>query len=196
MFQELARDDTATDEVTADQVVDLKAALSARKAERDRLAADLDAIDRIDAERGWFAPLRAPLRSARVARAALASAWRELRGWRGWVTLLVTALAAGAVVLTVRLGWSRFVWVGAAVLAVAAPVVSVWRKVTESTEAVRSQLLRRKDELDKDIKAADDELGRLEPAHRLDRLLTEISTAERYESFRGFDRKDPSDAPP
>jgi hypothetical protein len=46
--------------------------------------------------------------------------------------------------------------------------------------------LLRRDELDKDIREADDELGRLEPAHRLDRLLVEISTAERYESFRGL----------
>lgn len=51
---------------------------------------------------------------------------------------------------------------------------------------MREQLLRRRDELDKDITAADDELSRLEPAHRLDRLLAEISTAERYESFRGL----------
>jgi WD40 repeat protein len=189
MFRELATDDTPADEETAEQVAELKATLSTRKAERARLGADLDAIDRIDTERGWFAALRAPLRSARVARAALAGGWRELRGGRGWLVLLGTALGVATVVLAVRFGQSQLAWAGAVVAAVAGvltPVVTVWRALHSSTEDVRRQLLRRQDELDRDIRTADDELGRIEPAHRLDRLLAEISTAERYESFRGL----------
>jgi WD40 repeat protein len=185
MFRELATEDPTTDEATADQVAELKDTLSTRQAERARLEADLTAIDKIETERGWFAAVWAPLRSARVARAALASGWRELRGRRGWLGLLVVLLGVVAVVLGVRFGQSVLVWVGAAV-GVLSPVVTVWRKVAESTDAVRRQLLRRKDELDSEIQEADDELGRLEPAHRLDRLLAEISTAERYESFRGL----------
>ena len=188
MFRELATVDTAADEGTAEQVAELKATLSTRKAERDRLDADLTAINRIDTERGWFAALRAPLRSARVARAALASAWRELRGWR-WLALLATGIGIAGVVLSIRLGQSQLAWAGGVVAAAAglvSPAVAAWRRLTRSTEDVRRQLLRRKDELDRDIREADDELGRIEPAHRLDRLLAEISTAERYESFRGL----------
>ncbi|WP_410645381.1 P-loop NTPase fold protein [Amycolatopsis sp. lyj-346] len=66
------------------------------------------------------------------------------------------------------------------------PVVTAWRRLAESTENVRKQLLRRKQELDTAIEKADDALARVDPAHRLHRLLAEISTAERYENFRGL----------
>lgn len=196
MFRELAKDEPAPTpdkaaelEATANEVAQLKAKLSTRKADRERLAADLGAIDRIGADRGWFAALRAPLRSARVARAALRSTWRELRSPRGWLVALIAVAGIGGVLLGVRFGQSQLTWIGAAIAGAAGvltPVVTAWRRLAESTENVRKQLLRRKQELDTAIEKADDALARVDPAHRLHRLLAEISTAERYADFRGL----------
>ncbi|MEU0788485.1 P-loop NTPase fold protein [Amycolatopsis sp. NPDC005961] len=185
MFQELAVTDAVVDQATAERVTELKTALSTRKSDRERLTADLEAIDRIEADRGWFAAARAPLRSARVARAAVTSGWRELRTHRGWPFLLVAVVGIAGVVFSIRFGQDQLAWIAGAIAALA-PVAAAWRTLHESTENVRKQLLRRKDELDADIKKTDDALARVEPAHRLDRLLAEISTAERYESFRGL----------
>ncbi|WP_285478811.1 P-loop NTPase fold protein [Amycolatopsis sp. NBRC 101858] len=196
MFRELANDDlaqapdkAAEREAAADEVAELKAKLSTRKADRERLAADLGAIDRIGADRGWFAAARAPLRSARVARAALRSTWRELRGPRGWLVVFAAVAGAAGVVFGVRFGQAQLTWISAViagVAGVATPLVTAWHRLAESTENVRKQLLRRKNELDADIENADDALARVDPAHRLHRLLAEISTAERYENFRGL----------
>ncbi len=185
MFRELAVSKAAVDPATAEQVTALKTTLSTRKSNRDRLAADLDAIDRIEADRGWFAAARAPLRSVKVAKAALVSGLRELRTRRGWPFLLVAAVGVAGVSLSIRFGLAQLAWV-AGTIAALTPVAAAWRTLHESTENVRKQLLRRKDELDADIRKADDALARVEPAHRLDRLLAEISSAERYESFRGL----------
>jgi WD40 repeat protein len=185
MFRELATGDSKTDAGTAQEIADLKVELSTKKAERARLTADLEAVDRIRTEAGWFGALWEPLRSARVVRAAVASGWRELR----WVTVLTALLAVAGIVLAVRFGQTQLAWVSGAAAVVAglvAPVVTVWRKLKESTAKVRGELLARKDELDKEIQKADDDLGQHEPAHRLDRLLAEISTTDRYESFRGL----------
>lgn len=172
-----------TDKATADQVAELKATLSTRKAELARLDADLTAIDRIDTERGWFAALRAALHTCcqggagqRVARATRLAGLAHTAGHHSRRRGRRPQCSAGMVMAGVgrrrrgRTGPGRD------------GVAQAHRVHRNSAQA----LLRRKDELDKDIRDADDELGRIEPAHRLGRLLAEISTAERYESFRGL----------
>ncbi|MBE1494140.1 WD40 repeat protein [Amycolatopsis lexingtonensis] len=185
MFRELAASKITTDDATAEQVAQLKTTLSTRKTDRDRLTADLEAIDRIETDRGWFAAARAPLRSVKVAKAAVISGGRELFSRRGWPYLLLTLAGIAGIVVATSFGQAQLTWIGITVGALA-PVAAAWRTLRESTENLRKQLLRRKDELDADIRKADDELARVEPAHRLHRLLAEISTAERYESFRGL----------
>ncbi|HEV2784433.1 MAG TPA: P-loop NTPase fold protein [Actinophytocola sp.] len=172
LFRELARPSTG-----AEEVADLEAKLSATRAERERLVAELRAVDQVDTQRGWLGKLLLPWRSARAARAALSGVWRELRA-RWWLVLLV--LGAGAVAVLLGSGLVR--WIGgvaAVVVAALGPLVGAWRRLDEYTRRARAELVRQ-------ISAADEELSRLDPAARLDRLLAEISTAERYESYRGL----------
>lgn len=176
LFRELAEpargDDTARRRELEEQ-------LSTAKAERDRLAEELRAVER---KRG----LLAPLRSVQVARATVAGLWRELwsGGWRTWLALLI--LGAGAAGVVFGAGVIRWL---CGVVAVLGPTVVAWKKVSEYTEAARRRLVDRKFEVDKDIREVESELTKVDPARRLDKLLKEISTADRYESYRGLTGK-------
>jgi hypothetical protein len=158
---------------------ELEAELSTKKVERERLVEDLRAVERIEKRRGWLAPLR----SALVARAAVSGLWRELRsgGWRTWVSILVVCVGAAGIVL----GSGVLRWLGGAVV-VLGPVVVAWNKLGEYTETARRRLDERKSEVDAEIRAVEEELSKIDPALRLDQLLKEISTADRYESYRGL----------
>jgi WD40 repeat protein len=155
---------------------ELEEELSERKAARDRLAEDLRRVER---RRG----LLTLFRSAQVARATISGLWQELRsgGWRTWVALLVLAAGAAGIVL----GEGVLRWLGG-VVAVLGPVAVAWRRLGEYTEVARRQLADRKSEVDAEIRTTEEELSRVDPARRLDKLLKEISTADRYESYRGL----------
>lgn len=176
LFRELA---TSPVEATG-RINDLEAELSTRRAEQTRLEKDLRAVDRIDAQHGWLGAVWAPLRSIRVARATL-----RVGGWRLLLALLV--VLAGVAVLILGAGLLR--WLGGAfpiVVGILGVAVTVGRRLGEYTEVARRQLIKRKSEVDIDIHAVEDELSKLDPARRLDALLTEIGTADRFESYRGL----------
>jgi WD40 repeat protein len=185
MFRELAGPDAKVSVDTTKQVADLKARMASRAAERDRLATDLEKVNRIRTERGWLGVLAAPLHSVRVGRAAVRAVASELFTLRGLSLLLLAGVGIATIWLGVGYGRPILDWAGG-VLALGTPVVAVWTKLRTSTEDVRRELLRRKEEVDSAISEAESDLSRLDPAHRLDRLLSEISTASRYESFRGL----------
>jgi hypothetical protein len=180
LFRELAEPDN--DETTAEDINELQVRLSTKRAEQERLSDDLRAVDRAD-RRGWLAPFR----SALVGRAVLRGAWRELRSG-GWRILLVLGLIAAGIA-TVVFGSAILQWLGGAVAVVAAvvgPVAVAWRRLGEYTEKARRELLSRKTAVDGEIQEAEEELAQRDPARRLKSLLKEISTAERYESYRGL----------
>lgn len=174
LFRELAK--PADGDGEAGRRRELEEELSTKKVERERLVEDLRAVER---KRG----LLAPFRSAEVARATVSGLWRELRsgGWRTWVALAVIAVGAVGIVF----GGGVLRWLGGVVAAVG-PVVVAWKKLGEYMEAARKRLVARKSEVDADIRAVEEELTKVDPARRLDRLLREISMAERYESYRGL----------
>jgi WD40 repeat protein len=184
LFRELAKPGM---EAAPEEITDLEVTLSTRQAERERLDTDLRAVDRIDTGRGWLGKLSVPFRSARVARVALRGGWRELRSqtWLIVVAGLVILGGAAAIVF----GAEVLKWAGGVAAVVAAaitPVVAAWRRLDEYTEQARRELLERKSEVDGDIRKVEAKLSKLDPARRLDKLLAEISTPERYESYRGL----------
>jgi WD40 repeat protein len=178
LFRELAR---PAEERAAERITDLEVTLSSRKAERERLDTDLRAVD---ARRGWLGRLWLPFRSVRVFRAAMVGVWREFRASWWQILLLLGAIGVGSAAVVLGGGW--LAGVVAAVVALLGPVVSGWRRLGEFTEQARRELIERKSEVDDEITAVEEKLSRLDPARRLDRLLAEISTAERYESYRGL----------
>ncbi|OLF11495.1 hypothetical protein BLA60_11025 [Actinophytocola xinjiangensis] len=147
--------------------------LAADDDERERLEHDLRDVERIEARPGLFAPLR----NALVLRAALRGRWLWLA-----VALLV---GVGLVVLAVQFGQGVLTWVAGA-LTLLAPVVTLTQGVGRYTEQTRNDLIRRRDLLDATIRVTNESLDELDPSRRLDRLLAEISTADRYASFRGL----------
>ena len=169
LFRELAAEPATPD---PGRVTELKAQLASEGAERDRLAHDLDAVQRIDARGGWLAPLRSW--------AVLRAAGRELLrgGWRFWVGIAVLLVGIAVVVMGQRV-------LGIAV-GVLGPAVAVWSQVGRYVESARAQLLARKVQLDNEIRATTEELDELDPARRLDRLLAEITEEDRYAGFRGL----------
>jgi WD40 repeat protein len=175
LFRELREQPSAPVDTT--EVSQLEAKLESEGAERDRLERDLDAVRRADSSRGWFL---APVRSWTVLRATVTGAWRELwsGGWRLWLGLAVLVAGIGVAVLG-----QQVVGIVAAVLG---PAVAVWSQVRQYVDTARERLLARKAELDDDIRATTDRLDELDPARRLDRLLTEITAEDRYAGFRGL----------
>ncbi|GAB1510859.1 P-loop NTPase fold protein [Actinophytocola sp. KF-1] len=175
LFRELRDQPAAAADTT--EVSQLEARLESEGAERDRLERDLDAVRRVDARRGWFL---APVRSWAVFRATVTGAWRELwsGGWRLWLGLAVLAGGIGVAVLGQQL-----IGIVAGVLG---PAIAVWSQVRHYVDTARERLLARKAELDDDIRATADKLDELDPARRLDRLLTEITAEDRYATFRGL----------
>lgn len=171
LFRELARPAE-----TDDRRDELEAELTTKRVERAQLDADLRAVER---NRG----LLAPFRSIRLARAAISGLWRELRsgGWRAWLALLIVAVGAAGIVL----GSGVLRWLGG-VVAVLGPAVAAWKKVAEYTEAARRRLVEKKSTVDAEIRVAEEELAKVDPVRRLDSLLKEISTADRYETYRGL----------
>ena len=61
-----------------------------------------------------------------------------------------------------------------------------WKRVSGYTEEARKRLIEQKSQVDADIRDVESELTKVDPARRLDTLLKEISTADRYESYRGL----------
>ncbi|HEU5476108.1 MAG TPA: P-loop NTPase fold protein [Actinophytocola sp.] len=178
LFRELARPAEVPDDTG--RISEVEADLSAKRAERDRLDTGLRDVNR---RRGWLGRVLVPLRSMVVARVALGEIWREVRtaGWRIVVALLV--IAAGVAGIVWAEGALR--WVGG-VLVVLGPAVTLWRRLEEYTRHVHQELASRRSKVDEEIREKEKELDQLKPARRLDRLLAEISTRERYESYRGL----------
>jgi hypothetical protein len=172
LFRELRAQPAAPVDPT--EVSQLEARLESEGAERDRLERDLDAVRRADSR------FLAPVRSWTVFRAAVGGAWRELRsgGWRMWLGLAVLVGGIAAVVLGQR--------VLGIVGGLLGPAIAVWSQLGHYVDAARERLLVRKAELDVDIRATTDKLDELDPARRLDRLLTEITAEDRYATFRGL----------
>ncbi|HET9142576.1 P-loop NTPase fold protein [Actinophytocola sp.] len=177
LFRELAR---RADPGEAERVDDLEAALSAKEAERDRLDADLKAVEE---HTGWVRRVLLPLRSARLFGVALRELGRDLRaaGWRVAVALLVIAVGVAAIVL----GAGVLRWLGG-VLVVLAPAVLAWRRLETYAAQAKRDLENRKSKVDREILQVEATLTRLDPARRLEGLLTEISTGDRYETYRGL----------
>jgi WD40 repeat protein len=172
----------------------LEAELAGRKADHARLEAELKEIDELDPQRGWFGWLGQIRRAALVSRAAGTDAFNQVRRRSiGWSTLFA-ALAVAAVVVGVRFGdqlreWAALPWLvtaAGAVAALVAPVKQVWKSAADLTGTARSRLIATRGERAKEIKELEDELTRLDPARRLDALLTEISATDRYATYRGL----------
>lgn len=173
LFRELAS--APGEEPDAARISELEARLAGEDAERQRLEHDLAVVQRSDARPGR---LLTPVRSAIVFRAAVRAGWRDLRDWRVWVGLLILAAGVGAALL-------GQVWIGAAgaVLGTLLPVLS---HIGAGVESTREWLVARHAAVERDIRATTDELDELDPARRLQRLLTEIAREERYATFRGL----------
>jgi hypothetical protein len=188
MFQELARTGGPTP-ADPKRRAELEARLAVWKAEKDRISAELDAVDRVDVRSGWLGPLRAPFRSARVAAAAGRGLLGELRRPRSWTSLGVIACGIAAVVLDARFGTGLLTAIGALAAGggtLIFPVRTIWRRMAEWTERAHKKLLQDQADLDGEIRACETELDRVAPEYRLASLLEEIADSARYESFRGL----------
>ncbi|WP_280408127.1 P-loop NTPase fold protein [Nocardia brasiliensis] len=186
LFQELAPVDTT--EPATDRLIRLRTDLSDTRAEYEDLTRDLKAVDELD-ENGLLGAVRAPLRTLRLAHAAVTSARHGLRGtgWQIWLSLstffVCTALIATATSLRLlpRLGI-----VLGGVLACSAAVIAAWKWLATQTSTIRAQLDARKENLEAQLEAAEHQLSELDIERRLNQLLNEISTPGRYESYRGL----------
>jgi KAP family P-loop domain/WD domain, G-beta repeat len=189
MFRELALPATATTRPAADQLHQLEETVATKQAALDRLNKDLRTIDNIDDRHGFLGALMAPLRGAHVARAALHRVGQEVRGsgrrLAGALTLAVLGVAL--VVVGIRLGAGLRVWLsGGGAVAVLGSLVTAWQALQKYTDKARETLRSDQQELDAEVNQAEEDLTSIDPARRLNQLLSEISTAERYERFRGL----------
>lgn len=121
------------------------------------------------------------MHSIRLAAAAGGGLWRELRRKRTWGA----AVAAVAGLVAVVYGQPVFAWLGGTA-GVVTSAIAAWRWLAERVEEGRTMLRLRKDAADKEVKDTEDKLNRLDPTRRLGRLLDEISSRERYDSYRGL----------
>jgi WD40 repeat protein len=166
-----------------DDTDELESKLEDDEKERTQLEHDLRAVEGIESRRGLLKPIFAALRSMLVFRAVLGSAVREVRsgGWRLWMAAALLLVGIGVIVVGAEFGQQVLAWLGAAT-ALLGPVISLMRV----TESARDRLRARKTELDDDIRMITRKLDDLDPARRLNRLLEEISDANRYADFRGL----------
>ena len=130
-----------------------------------------------------------------IARAAGGDALHEMNRrlvLPAMMTLVAVALFATFVLLrNEAMGWIAAVgWLASPLGALAS---SVWTAVARARnytqghlDAIRAELIKSRDDYGKDLKQLEEELARLDPARRLDTLLQEISSSDRYASYRGL----------
>ncbi|KDN18024.1 hypothetical protein DV20_32300 [Amycolatopsis rifamycinica] len=172
-----------------DRRVELETELAANKADKERISADLVAIDRVDVRSGWLASLRAPFRSARVAVAAAKGLLRELRRLRAWLTILVIVAGILGIVLGVHFAKDLIAVAGGLITSVGAylgPVRVVKQKMAEWAEQAHKKLVEEKASIDRKIQDCERELDRIAPDRRLASLLADLADSARYEAYRGL----------
>jgi hypothetical protein len=175
MFRELTRSASIS---AVERVGELEAALEREREEQARLTSQLTALE---TRPGWLGWLHLPMRGMRLAVAASGGVWRELRRKRTWFAALITVAGLAAVVY----GQPAFAWLGGTA-SVMAPAIAAWTWLAERVKEGHTTLRLQKDVADKEVKDTEDKLNRLDPKRRLDRLLDEISSRERYDSYRGL----------
>ncbi|MEU5264668.1 P-loop NTPase fold protein [Amycolatopsis sp. NPDC021455] len=172
-----------------DRRAKLETELATNKAEKERISANLAAIDRVDVRSGWLAPLRAPFRSARIAAAATKGLLHELRRLRAWLTVIVIVSGIVGIVLGVHFGKDLIAAAGGLISVagtVLGPVRIIKQKMAEWTEQAHKKLVEEKTGIERKIHDCELELDRIAPDRRLTSLLADLADSARYEAFRGL----------
>lgn len=191
LFRELRErpDDALVDAPDIRRRTELESELAAEKARQGRLDRTLEQVDDLDPDRGWLGWLTQPLRTGLVLRESGRSSFRQLRSWRAVVGLALVAVGVAVVLVAERYGATILGWAAGAATVVTGlltSVISVWRRVRELTDRARQNLLSERRRGAAEIERLEGELNRMDPARELDRLLTEITSSEHYERYRGL----------
>ena len=188
LFRELA--DRRRDPTGDGQRAVMEAELAGEEAKWKHLSEDLRAVDREGGNQHWFGWLNKLSRVALVLHVASRSVWEEIRTPRHllrgvvFILLCVGLIVVFSVSGRVVAGW--FTGGLAVVAGLLSPVVLVWRHMDTFIEQARSKLQRQKDASEVQIEQLAGQLDRIDPARRLKGLLSEISSPERYERYRGL----------
>ena len=187
LFRELAGRRDAKDD--GGQRAAMEAKLASEEARRDQLAEDLTAVDRSGHDDHWFGWLTKLSRVLLVLRVASRSVWAEIgRPRRVFAGLLLIVALCLIVLLSVQgqaiLGWVTGIVAG--IIALLSPVAQVWQQVNAIIDKVRGKLQEQKDATERNIEQLTGQLDRIDPARRLQNLLQQISSPERYAEYRGI----------
>ena len=173
----------------------MQAELARERSVQAKLNQQLEEIDKLDPERNWFGSLGQIRRAVIVSRAAGGDIVRQLRTRTIWWSALFAIIAAIGIAVGVLVGGqlsglaTSLSWVVAAVgviAALATPIKQVWVTATEVGDTARAKLSSSKTERAKRIRQLEDDLARVDPARQLDALLRDISSTDRYGSYRGL----------
>ena len=161
--------------------------------ERDKLregAAALAAVQSAAEETGWLGRLNQPARVAAVLRGTQRSLWRELRTPRRLIVTLVALAASIAVALAaLRFGQPVIAWIAGVATVVGGlvgPAVAVQRRVQRISDDLIDELQRQQQLRTARVGEVKGQLARADPQFRLEQLLSEIGTPDRYEQYRGL----------
>ncbi len=188
LFHELA--DRRRHPTGDDQREATEAELASEEARRKKLNEDLEIADKARSNQHWLGWLNKLSRVIPVFHMASRNVWTEISTPRRLLrdVMLILAFVGLIIVFTMLVntnsGWTTGVI--ATVAAVLSSAVLAWRHMDKFIDQVRSELQRRKDDSEIQIETLADQLDRIDPARRLKSLLSEISSAERYEQYRGL----------
>jgi len=188
LFRELA--DRRHDPIEQGRRAAVQAELMSATIRHRQLSEDLQEIGCIDIDTRWFGWLNRPFRTGRVLRAAGRSVWTELlRPKRILVALAIVLLGAALILGFTVIGKTITGWVTGVMafgVGLISPAVLVWRKAAAFADEARTKLHREREASQADIRKLEGELDLIDPARRLQGLLTEIGSGDRYERYRGL----------
>ncbi|MDQ3154681.1 MAG: P-loop NTPase fold protein, partial [Actinomycetota bacterium] len=188
LFRELA--DRRRDPTEDGQRAVKEAELASEQFKCKQLSKDLRTVDQEGDNQHWFGWLNKLSRAGLVLRLANRSVWAEIRTSRNLLlSVVLLLLCVGLIVAFSVSGEAVAGWVTGGFVVVATllrGVVLVWQHMDRFIEQARNKLQSQKAASEAQIEDLADQLDRIDPARRLKNLLSEISSPERYESYRGL----------
>jgi KAP-like P-loop domain-containing protein len=168
-------------------VPELEAQLESAERKHARLVGDLERIDELEPDRGWWGWLWQSRRLVLIMRAARRPASDGLT-WQSVLAGALWAVAVGVVVVGAVLGSPMVAGLAALpiVAALLTPAVATWRRARDIADAAHTKLVQDRKQLAADIAALEAQLDRADPVRGLKAIVEELNSGDRYQPFRGL----------